>query len=72
MKQDFEQFLQEKFAMGHPELLDDSLPDAFDNWMGNMSQEKMIDWANLYGLEMQRQTIKDSLKIINESFKNLK
>lgn len=42
----FEDFLKEKHFELHPQLLDDDLPDAFDNWLGELDGEDYISYGN--------------------------
>lgn len=46
--QTFENYLKDIHMSENPELLDDDLPDDFDNWMGTLEQDTMIDYANDY------------------------
>ena len=32
-------------------LLDDDMPDHFDNWLGQLDGEDYIRWANLFAKE---------------------
>lgn len=47
----FEQFLQELcFDINRDKMiLDDDLPDFFDNWMSTVTVEEMLRWGQLYG-----------------------
>ena len=40
----FEEFLQEKHAENYHGL-DDEMPDAFNNWLGNLPVDTLIDYA---------------------------
>lgn len=45
--QTFEEFLQEVWTpVG---VLDDDMPDAFDNWLSNLDGEEYIRYADKYG-----------------------
>lgn len=48
----FTTYLQTIHMQLHPAILDDDLPDAFDNWLSNMPQDVMIDLADLYAKEL--------------------
>ena len=52
--QDFNEYLRDIHMSENPELLDDDLPDNFDNWLGTLEQETMIDYANDYAKECIR------------------
>ena len=41
----FEEFLQEKHEE-YPELLDDDLSDAFEEWLEQLSTDEIIKYAN--------------------------
>lgn len=41
----FEKFLQEKHAEAYPMLLDDDMPDHFDDWLGQLDGEEYIAFA---------------------------
>lgn len=45
---DFEDFLSHKFMEDQPQVLDDDLPDAFDNWVTELDVESIIKWADEY------------------------
>ena len=49
MKQTFEQFLQAQLIKENPRLLDDQLPDAFDEWKEGISADEFIEFANKWG-----------------------
>lgn len=51
-QQEFEAFLRDKHMKLHPRLLDDDLPDHFDNWFGSLSKEELI------ALEKEHEEIK--------------
>jgi len=48
-KIDFEDYLQDKFIRDNPHVLDDDIPDAFDNWLSDMDCGELIDLANDWG-----------------------
>jgi hypothetical protein len=41
----FIKFLQEKHAEAYPMLLDDDMPDAFNDWLGQLDGEEYIAFA---------------------------
>ena len=48
--QTFEGFLAEEVHYKlFPTLLDDDIPDHFDNWLGTLDVENLMEWAELYG-----------------------
>ena len=44
----FEEYLQIKHIEEEPTILDDDLPDAFSEWIANLSQEDLINYADEY------------------------
>lgn len=49
MDKEFENYLKEKCSKINPTVLDDDMPDFFDNWLGDLNADDWIAWANLYG-----------------------
>lgn len=47
--QTFEDFLEEICFELNPMVLDDDMPDFFDNWIGELEGEDYIKWGELYG-----------------------
>jgi hypothetical protein len=45
----FEDFLKQKHYEEHPMLIDDDLPDAFDNWLGEIDGEDYMKYGQEYG-----------------------
>ena len=48
---DFEDFLQDKFIKKNPMVLDDDIPDAFEDWLSEMDIQDCISYANEYRKE---------------------
>jgi len=42
----FESFLENEHHLAHPEVLDDDLPDHFDNWLTSLDGEELIEFGN--------------------------
>lgn len=55
-KTPFEDFLKEKHYEMFPQLLDDDLPDAFDNWLGTLDGEDYIKYGNEALIKAQSKT----------------
>lgn len=51
MKRTFEQFMQDVHSDLFPNLLDDDIPDHFNDWIGEQDGSNIMDWAELYGRE---------------------
>lgn len=45
----FEEFLQDYHADLFPQLLDDEMPDHFNNWLSNLEAEDFMRIGELYG-----------------------
>lgn len=67
----FEDFLKEIHADLFPQLLDDDMPDHFDDWLGTLDGEDYIKWGELYGKKMHiqgsRETIADIKATMDEA-----
>lgn len=50
-KRTFEDFLQDLCFSINSHVLDDDMPDYFDNWLSNLDGEDYIRYADLYGQE---------------------
>lgn len=56
----FTQYLQTIHMKEHPALLDDDLPDAFDNWLSELDTDELINYADKFV---------DSIYTLIETFK---
>lgn len=45
---DFEDFLSEKFGRQNPSVLDDAWPDAYSEWLADLSVEEWIQYGDQY------------------------
>ncbi len=50
----FEEYLQEVHGNKFPTVLDDDLPDHFDDWLGTLDVQEVMDYADLYGEEIRK------------------
>ena len=41
----FNEYLRNEHSKLHPTILDDDLPDAFDNWIGKMEEGELETYA---------------------------
>ena len=58
----FEDFLKVKFVEAHPKILDDDLPDAFEEWLvDKLLVNDFIDFADEYA-SIQKQEIVEEIK----------
>lgn len=58
---DFEKWLEDVCLEQNPTVLDDDMPDFFDDWIGNLSSEDFIAYANEYA-KQDRHTIYTALR----------
>ena len=58
----FESFLADKHAEQNPEILDDMLSDHFNDWLGELEVDDVIDWANEYADKIITQVKRDLIK----------
>ena len=47
-KYPFEKYLEYIFCKENPQILDDDLPDSFDNWLTEMEGEDYIKHGNAF------------------------
>ena len=55
----FEDYLQEKHSEQYYGL-DDDMPDDYDDWVGNLDVQELIDFAELWGLIRNRDGYKEA------------
>jgi len=55
----FEQYLQQQFGEQEPQVLDDDLPDAFDQWVTELDVETLIIYGDAYARYFAGQTLKE-------------
>lgn len=53
MYKDFEDYLKDAHAEEYTGT-DDDMPDAYDNWLGELDGEEYIKYADLYAIEVRR------------------
>lgn len=53
----FEEWLKDSYEPDA--VLDDDMPDAFDNWLGSLDGEEYIEYANEYGKYVAYETLSD-------------
>ena len=50
-ERNFEDFLQDMCFSINPTVLDDDMPDYFDNWLGELDGEDYIKYADIFARE---------------------
>lgn len=58
----FTEYLQEVHMKAYPMLLDDDLPDHFDDWLSDLSIDEWIDHGNGFAITILKETKKILLK----------
>jgi len=48
MKKDFESYMQEVFAESYPQVLDDEMPDACNEWMVDLDVDDWLRYGQKY------------------------
>lgn len=48
----FENYLQKIYLLAFISVLDDDLPDHFDNWTSQLDGEELLRYGQLYGEEV--------------------
>ena len=64
MKIDFEDWLMEYHCKNYPEILDDHLPDAFNDWVQELDCDSWISIGDAFGKYIKKQIIKKLEKTI--------
>jgi len=67
----FNEYLQDIHADENPTVLDDDMPDSFDDFMGNMDIEEICEYAELYGGYCYIQGKKDMANEANSLASNI-
>ena len=62
-KETFEQFLERLCFDINTTVLDDDMPDFFDNWLANVEMEDMMRWGQMYG---ESQYVEGMGQIVNQ------
>ena len=63
MKEDFKNYLQDRFVRENPCVLDDDIPDSFADWLCDMDVNEMIEYANEWGKKIQTDTAMECAEI---------
>lgn len=59
-------FLEERHIAIYPSLLDDDIPDNFNNWLGNLETDDLIEYATLFGHERYLDGKREILEAFNK------
>ena len=55
----FEQYLEDRCFELHPELLDDDMPDCFDNWLGDQDIESLLVYSEGWGRHIKNTIVQE-------------
>ena len=55
---DFERFLMDKFTEEEPTVLDDDIPDRFNDWLEQIDIQTIINYAQGYAEKIYRGRVK--------------
>ena len=61
-KQTFEDYLREVHCRENSRILDDDLPDHFDNWLVELGAEDFDLYANEYATQVQKKDMRKNTK----------
>lgn len=64
MKDNFESYMQKRFMETHPEVLDDELPDACDDWLASLGADEWL----IYGDNFKEQIVNNIVIKIRGDF----
>ena len=69
MTNKFEDWLMMEHAKQNPTILDDDLPDAFNNWICFFEPDEWLHYGELYGVERALKAMDKAEKIMKGEFK---
>lgn len=52
MKNEFESYLQEICFKENPQVLDDDMPEFFDQWLAGLDVDELIKYGDEHGKQM--------------------
>ena len=55
----FEQYLEDHCFELHPEILDDDMPDFFDNWLGDQDVESLLVYSEGWGRHIKNTILQE-------------
>ena len=59
----FAQYLEDQCFELHPEILDDDMPDFFDNWLGDQDIESLLIYSEGWGRHIKNTILQEVTKI---------
>lgn len=65
-KVNFEDYLQDVCFSKNTHVLDDDIPDYFNDWLGKLDNEELIEYGQMYG-DSIKTAIKDKIGFVYES-----
>ena len=74
MYKDFEDYLMQRCQKENPDVLDDSFPDVFDDWLSNLEPDDWMKFADTYaqikwgeGCEKGSQAVTQMMDMLNKA-----
>ena len=61
----FEQYLEDRCFVENPTILDDDMPDFFDNWLGDQDIESLLVYSEGWGRHIKNTILQEVTKITN-------
>ena len=61
----FEQYLEDRCFEENPTILDDDMPDFFDNWLGDQDIESLLVYSEGWGRHIKNTILQEVTKITN-------
>ena len=55
----FEQYLEDQCFELYPEILDDDMPDFFDNWLGDQDVESLLIYSEGWGRHIKNTILQE-------------
>ena len=55
----FEKYLEDRCFELHPEILDDDMPDFFDNWLGDQDIESLLVYSEGWGRHIKNTILQE-------------
>ena len=61
----FEQYLEDQCFELHTEILDDDMPDFFDNWLGDQDIESLLVYSEGWGRYIKNTILQEVTNLTN-------
>ena len=61
----FEEYLEDVCFEMYPEILDDNMPDFFDDWLGKQDTEILLMYSEGWGRHIKLHILREVTKLTN-------